>query len=88
MVSGFLFQIVTKKGPLVLINIFVNFSWIQTRLRWQICFDTEGRVKQLIEYGVMPTDSIRLFVLDEADKLLDEKFQDQIKWVQEVKAFW
>ncbi len=40
-----------------------------------------GRVKQLIEAGVLKTESIRLFVLDEADKLLEESFQDQIKYV-------
>ena len=38
-------------------------------------------MKQLIESGVMKTESIRLFVLDEADKLLEESFQDQIKYV-------
>ena len=38
-----------------------------------------GRIKQLIESGVLKTDSVRLFVLDEADKLLEESFQEQIK---------
>lgn len=39
-----------------------------------------GRVKQLIELGMLSTTSIRLFVLDEADKLLEEgSFQEQIK---------
>ena len=39
-----------------------------------------GRIKQLIELGLLVTASIRLFVLDEADKLLEEgSFQDQIK---------
>ncbi|XP_071784102.1 uncharacterized protein [Asterias amurensis] len=46
-----------------------------------VAVGTPGRVKQLIEYDAMPTDGIRLFVLDEADKLLDEKFQDQINWI-------
>ncbi|MBN3286661.1 DDX20 helicase, partial [Polyodon spathula] len=41
-----------------------------------------GRVKQLIEMGCLPTASVRLFVLDEADKLLEEgSFQDQINWI-------
>ena len=40
-----------------------------------------GRVKQLIECGHMITDSVRLFVLDEADKLMDESFQETIKFV-------
>lgn len=39
-----------------------------------------GRIKQLIELGLLSTSSIRLFVLDEADKLLEEgSFQEQIK---------
>lgn len=39
-----------------------------------------GRIKQLIEIGALLTTSIRLFVLDEADKLLEEgSFQEQIK---------
>lgn len=41
-----------------------------------------GRIKQLIELGILSTSSIRLFVLDEADKLLEEgSFQEQIKQV-------
>jgi hypothetical protein len=42
-------------------------------------FSSSGRVKQLIEENILTTDSIRLFVLDEADKLLEEGFQEQIK---------
>lgn len=39
-----------------------------------------GRIKQLIELGILSPVSIRLFVLDEADKLLEEgSFQEQIK---------
>ena len=36
-------------------------------------------MKQLIESNIMNTDSVRMFVLDEADKLLEESFQEQIK---------
>ena len=38
-----------------------------------------GRVKQLIEEQILNTDSIRLFVLDEADKLMEDGFQESIK---------
>lgn len=39
-----------------------------------------GRIKQLIELDYLNTGSIRLFILDEADKLLEEgSFQEQIK---------
>ncbi|KAL5013158.1 hypothetical protein ScPMuIL_007428 [Solemya velum] len=46
-----------------------------------IAVGTPGRIKQLIENRIMKIDSIRLFVLDEADKLLEESFQDQINWI-------
>lgn len=39
-----------------------------------------GRIKQLIELDYLNPGSIRLFILDEADKLLEEgSFQEQIK---------
>ena len=40
-----------------------------------------GRVKYLIENHLLKTESVRLFILDEADKLLEDNFQEQIKWV-------
>ncbi|OWF41567.1 ATP-dependent RNA helicase dbp10-like [Mizuhopecten yessoensis] len=46
-----------------------------------IAVGTPGRIKQLIETGMMTTESIRMFVLDEADKLLEEGFQEQINWI-------
>ncbi|KAI3356925.1 hypothetical protein L3Q82_003566 [Scortum barcoo] len=47
-----------------------------------IAVGSPGRIKQLIELGMLSTASIRLFVLDEADKLLEEgSFQEQINWV-------
>ncbi|XP_072180102.1 uncharacterized protein [Diadema setosum] len=46
-----------------------------------VAVGTPGRIKQLIEYDVLKTESIRLFVLDEADKLLDDTFQEQVNWV-------
>lgn len=49
-----------------------------------------GRVKHLIENKLLQTTSIRLFILDEADKLLEESFQTQIKyeWIQIVLFGW
>ena len=44
----------------------------------QIVIGTPGRVKQLIELNILSTQSIELFVLDEADKLMDEQFKLQI----------
>ncbi|KAL3852533.1 hypothetical protein ACJMK2_016160 [Sinanodonta woodiana] len=46
-----------------------------------IAVGTPGRIKQLIEFGALSTASIRLFVLDEADKLLEANFQQQINWI-------
>ncbi len=40
-----------------------------------------GRMKQLIEDGCLRTESVRLFILDEADKLLEESFQEDVKCV-------
>ncbi|XP_054716113.1 probable ATP-dependent RNA helicase DDX20 [Uloborus diversus] len=46
----------------------------------QIAVGTPGRVKQLISDGILPTNSIRLFVLDEADVLLrDKSFESTIR---------
>ncbi|XP_009983477.1 PREDICTED: LOW QUALITY PROTEIN: probable ATP-dependent RNA helicase DDX20, partial [Tauraco erythrolophus] len=47
-----------------------------------IAVGSPGRIKQLIELDYLDTGSIRLFVLDEADKLLEEgSFQEQINWI-------
>ncbi|XP_056414241.1 probable ATP-dependent RNA helicase DDX20 [Hyla sarda] len=47
-----------------------------------IAVGSPGRIKQLIELGFLNTSSIRLFILDEADKLLEEgSFQEQINWI-------
>ncbi|KAM8862274.1 putative ATP-dependent RNA helicase DDX20 [Spinachia spinachia] len=50
--------------------------------RCHVAVGSPGRIKQLIELGMLSTSSIRLFVLDEADKLLEEgSFQEQINWI-------
>ncbi|CAG2195176.1 DDX20 [Mytilus edulis] len=46
-----------------------------------IAVGTPGRMKQLIEQGVMNIENIRMFILDEADKLLEDSFQEQINWI-------
>ncbi|RUS79846.1 hypothetical protein EGW08_012372, partial [Elysia chlorotica] len=46
-----------------------------------IAVGTPGRVKQLIEIGALKVNSIRLFVLDEADKLLEYTLQESINWI-------
>lgn len=37
-----------------------------------------GRVKHLIQSGFLKTEHVKLFVLDEADKLMDQSFQEDI----------
>ncbi|XP_076312960.1 uncharacterized protein LOC143226196 [Tachypleus tridentatus] len=46
-----------------------------------IAVGTPGRIQQLINEELLKTDSVRLFVLDEADKLLEESFQKSINWI-------
>ncbi|XP_022669889.1 probable ATP-dependent RNA helicase DDX20 [Varroa jacobsoni] len=46
--------------------------------RCHIFVGTPGRTKQLLQVGLLKTRSIRLFVLDEADKLLEPSFHDDI----------
>lgn len=46
----------------------------------RIAIGTPGRVKQLIEEKVLVTDHIRIFILDEADKLMED-FLDSIKYI-------
>jgi len=44
----------------------------------QILVGTPGRLKQLIDLNILKTQHIELFVLDEADKLMEEQFKIQI----------
>ncbi|XP_008938663.1 PREDICTED: probable ATP-dependent RNA helicase DDX20, partial [Merops nubicus] len=57
----------------------------QDKMRLKKCHiavGSPGRIKQLIELDYLNTASIRLFILDEADKLLEEgSFQEQINWI-------
>lgn len=46
-----------------------------------IVVGTTGRVCQLVNEDILPTTHVRLFVLDEADKLMEEDFQKDIKLV-------
>ncbi|XP_078277009.1 putative ATP-dependent RNA helicase DDX20 isoform X2 [Rhinoraja longicauda] len=67
-------------------HVFIGgtpLSLDKVRLRkCHIAVGSPGRIKQLIEIGFLTTASIRLFVLDEADKLLEEgSFQEQINWI-------
>ncbi|KAK6090049.1 hypothetical protein P3W45_000937 [Vairimorpha bombi] len=40
---------------------------------------TPGRVDQMIQEGYLKTDKVKLFVIDEADEMLQAGFQDQVK---------
>lgn len=49
-----------------------------------IAVGAPGRIKHLIEKGFLNVSKVRLFVLDEADKLM-ESFQKDIKLVLNLK---
>ncbi|XP_029679700.1 uncharacterized protein LOC115245489 [Formica exsecta] len=46
-----------------------------------IAVGAPGRVKHLIEMGLLTVSKIRLFVLDEADKLMEINFQTDINYI-------
>jgi ATP-dependent RNA helicase DDX20 len=46
-----------------------------------VAVGSPGRVKHLIQMGCLKTSNIRLFVLDEADKLMEPAFLKDIKYV-------
>lgn len=48
-------------------------------LKCQIAVGAPGRVKHLISEGLMNVSAVRLFVLDEADKLMEESFRKDIR---------
>nr|XP_058937738.1 probable ATP-dependent RNA helicase DDX20 isoform X2 [Kogia breviceps] len=67
-------------------HVFIGgtpLSHDKTRLKkCHIAVGSPGRIKQLIELDYLNPGSIRLFILDEADKLLEEgSFQEQINWI-------
>jgi len=45
-----------------------------------IAVGTPGRVRQLIDNNFLKTKTIRLFILDEADKLMEESFVEDITY--------
>ncbi|XP_069701300.1 probable ATP-dependent RNA helicase DDX20 [Periplaneta americana] len=58
------------------------FEEDKTNLRHcHVAVGSPGRVKHLIENGFLKTDNIRLFVLDEADKLMEPSFQKDINYI-------
>lgn len=46
-----------------------------------IAVGAPGRVKHLIEKGFLKTDNVRLFVLDEADKLMERSFLKDVNYI-------
>eukprot|EP01133_Synstelium_polycarpum_P011905 gene11905-13871_t len=47
----------------------------------QIIVGTPGRIRSLIESLILRTDTLRMLILDEADKLLDSSFAPTINWI-------
>ncbi len=51
------------------------------RIRPQIAVGTPGRVRDLIERGVLDLSNVKFFVLDEADRMLDMGFIGDIEFI-------
>ncbi len=51
------------------------------RIRPQVVVGTPGRVRDLIERGVLDLSKVRFFVLDEADRMLDMGFIEDIEFI-------
>jgi len=51
------------------------------KIRPHVVVGTPGRVKDLLERGVLKLDNLSTFVLDEADRMLDMGFIDDIKFI-------
>ncbi|KAG8132008.1 hypothetical protein E2320_009899 [Naja naja] len=67
-------------------HVFIGGTPVnQDKMRLKKCHiavGSPGRIKQLIDLDYLNTSSIRLFILDEADKLLEEgSFQEQVNWI-------
>ena len=71
-----------KIGEINFSKMLSKFPPRHPRCSAEVFSFSAGRLKQLIEDGILRTESIRLFVLDEADKLLEENFQESIKYGQ------
>ena len=50
-------------------------------LNCHIAIGAPGRIKHLLNKDYLKVNHVRLFVLDEADKLLEDNFQKDIKYV-------
>lgn len=49
----------------------------------QIIVGTPGRINSMIEWGHLKTNSLSIFIMDEADEMLKAGFEDQIKSIFE-----
>ncbi|XP_057373488.1 probable ATP-dependent RNA helicase DDX20 [Daphnia carinata] len=67
------------------VQVFIGGLPVETDLAkcksCHVAVGTPGRVKQLIEKGALKPKSMRLFILDEADKLMEDSFADDVTWI-------
>jgi len=47
----------------------------------QVVVGTAGRIRDLIERGILDLSDVRIFVLDEADRMLDMGFREDIEFI-------
>jgi len=70
-------QIGQELGQVKMAAFIGGISLAEDKVKAKTCqlgVGTPGRLKQLITEGILPVDSVRLVVLDEADKLLEPSF--------------
>ena len=77
----FLQSFFTKCTIITLNDLTIMLKWLVIiTLRFSISV-TKGRIKHLMENNILSPTSIRLFILDEADKLMEKgSFEEQIKY--------
>jgi ATP-dependent RNA helicase DeaD len=51
------------------------------RIKPQVVVGTPGRVRDLIERGILDLNNVKIFVLDEADRMLDMGFIEDIEFI-------
>ena len=49
--------------------------------RCHVVVGTPGRIRQMVDEGHLKTDSVRMFCLDEADKMMERAFKNDVTFV-------
>ena len=80
-------SVITELGKYMEINVGLLIGGVQISKNiedaknCQILVGTPGRVRDLLERGVFNPNLLKIFVIDEADELLQHEFLDQTKYI-------